>query len=61
MPPQSCHFCVRVLWTLGAKEVVPQVEMGVNAHVGLAQSYEGYNVQDPRQGQIVQLQAIVLQ
>jgi hypothetical protein len=44
---QNCHFHVRALWELNAKEVVPQVEMGVNPHIGLAQSHEGRDVQDP--------------
>jgi hypothetical protein len=30
------------------EEVVPQVEVGLNAHVGFAQGYEGGNMLDPR-------------
>jgi hypothetical protein len=41
-------------------QVVPQVEVGVNSHEGLAQGQKGHDMQDPRGGQIVQLQGIIL-
>jgi hypothetical protein len=50
-----CKLCVRVLWMSDMEEIVPHAEMGVNAHVGLTQSHEGRDVEDPRGGQIVQL------
>jgi hypothetical protein len=59
--PRNCLFHVRALQTLDVEEVVPHIEMGVNPHVGLAQSLGGRDVQDPHGGKIVQLQAIVLQ
>jgi hypothetical protein len=37
------------------EEIVPHTKMGVNRHVGFAQSHECQGVQDPRGGQVVQL------
>jgi hypothetical protein len=45
--PQICQFHVLVLRTSDAEEMVRQVKMGVNTHVGLAQSHEVHDVQDP--------------
>jgi hypothetical protein len=47
---QNRCFHVRALREPDAKEVVPQVEMGVNPHVGLKQSHKGRGMQDPRGG-----------
>jgi hypothetical protein len=54
------YFRVRALSQPGAKEIVPQIEMGLNPHIGLAQGHEGCNMQDPRRSQMMQLQAIEL-
>jgi hypothetical protein len=43
---QNCRFHVCALRELDAKEVVPQVEVGVNAHEGLTQSHKGRDMQD---------------
>jgi hypothetical protein len=43
------HHYLRV-WVrpeLDVEEVVPQVEVGFDPHVGLAQGYEGHNMEDP--------------
>jgi hypothetical protein len=45
--PQICQFHVLVLRTSDAEEMVRQVKMGVNPHVGLAQSHKVHDVQDP--------------
>jgi hypothetical protein len=42
-------------------EVVPQIKVGLNPHVSLAQGYEGRDVQNPQRSQMMQLQAIELQ
>jgi hypothetical protein len=49
--PLKLPIPCRVLWTPDVEEIVPQVEMGVNPHVGLTQSHEGRDMQDPREGQ----------
>jgi hypothetical protein len=41
------HFRIRALREPDAKEVVPQVEVGVNPYKGLAQSHKGHDMQDP--------------
>jgi hypothetical protein len=43
------------LQELDVKEVVPQVEVGVNSHEGLARSHKSCDMQDPQGGQVVQL------
>jgi hypothetical protein len=43
------------------KEVVPQVEVGFDPHVGLTQGYERCNTQDPRRRQMMHPQAMELQ
>jgi hypothetical protein len=55
--PQNCHFCVWVLWMPVVEKIVSQDEMEVNPHIGLTQNHKGRDIQDPRGGQIVQLQA----
>jgi hypothetical protein len=45
--PRDCQLHVWVLWTPDTEEIIPQVEMGVNPHVGLTQSHKGCDVQDP--------------
>jgi hypothetical protein len=42
------HIRVQVLRMPDVEEVVPKVKMGDNPHVGLAQSHQGRNVQDPQ-------------
>jgi hypothetical protein len=37
---QNCRFCVRALHERDAKEVIPEVLVGVNPHEGLAQSHK---------------------
>jgi hypothetical protein len=58
---QNHRFRARSLQEPGEKEVVPQIEVRLNPHVGLAQDHIGRYVQDPRGGKVVQLQAIELQ
>jgi hypothetical protein len=43
---QNCRFYTRALLEPGTK-VVPQIEVGLNCHVGLTQGHEGHYVQDP--------------
>jgi hypothetical protein len=43
MPPKLLVH-VWVLWTPDAEDIIPQVEVGINSHVGLAQGHEGRNV-----------------
>jgi hypothetical protein len=43
------------------EEVVPQVEVGLNPHVGFAQGYEGRDMYDPQRSQMMQFQVIELQ
>jgi hypothetical protein len=42
------------------EEVVPHIKVGLNTHIGLAQAHESRRMQDPRGGQVMQLQAIEL-
>jgi hypothetical protein len=42
-------------------DIVPQAEIEVNPHVGLTQSHDGRDMQDPPGSQIVQLQAVLPQ
>jgi hypothetical protein len=58
---QNCYFYARALQESGVKEVVPQIEVGLNSHVGLTQGHKDRYVQDPRGDQVVQFQAIELQ
>jgi hypothetical protein len=58
---QNHHFRTRALLEPDTKEVVPQIEVGLNTHVGLTHGHKGRYVQDPRGGQVKQLQAIKLQ
>jgi hypothetical protein len=44
----------------GREKIVPLAEVVIYPHVGHAQGHEGHNMQDPRIGQMVQLQAIML-
>jgi hypothetical protein len=41
---QNHRLCARALWEPDAKELVLQIEVGANPHIGLAQSYKGHNV-----------------
>jgi hypothetical protein len=41
---QSCHFYSRALLLLGTEEVVPQIEVGLNPHIGLTQGHKGHLV-----------------
>jgi hypothetical protein len=43
------------------EEVVPQVEVGLNQHVGFTQGYEGRDMYDPQRSQMMQFQVIELQ
>jgi hypothetical protein len=43
---QNCCFHVCALREPDAKEVVPQVEVGVKPHEGLTQSHKGLDMQD---------------
>jgi hypothetical protein len=45
---QSRHLRTRALLSPGTKEVVPQIEVGLNPHIGLAQGHKGRHVQDSR-------------
>jgi hypothetical protein len=38
---QNCQHCIRVLWTRNAKEIIPQVEVGIYHHVSITQSHKG--------------------
>jgi hypothetical protein len=38
---RNCQFRIQILRTSEAEGIVPQVEMGANPYVCLAQSYEG--------------------
>jgi hypothetical protein len=58
---QNCRFRARALPELGARVVVSQFEVGLNPHIGLTQGHKGHHVQDPREGQVMQFQAIELQ
>jgi hypothetical protein len=43
------------------KEMLPQIKLKVNPQVSLTQShYEGRYMQDPRWGQMVKLEAVIL-
>jgi hypothetical protein len=57
------HRCLRarVLPESDMTEIVPQIKVGLNPHVSLAQGYEGRDVQNPQRSQMMQLQAIELQ
>jgi hypothetical protein len=37
----------------GTKEVLPQIEVGLNPHVGLTHGNKGRYVQDPQGGQVI--------
>jgi hypothetical protein len=50
-PPHCFH--TQALQESYVKEVVPQIEVGLNPHVGLAQGHKGRYVQDPRGGQVM--------
>jgi hypothetical protein len=56
---QNHHFRVRALWESDAQEVVPQIEVAINPHVGLAESHKGHGIQDPQGGNTLQVQAII--
>jgi hypothetical protein len=43
------------------EEVVPQIKVGLNPHVSLAQGYEGCDVQNLKRRQMMDLQDIELQ
>jgi hypothetical protein len=58
---QNSHFHTRALLELSVKEVVQQIEVGLNPHIGLTRGRKGHHVQDPREGQVMQFQAIELQ
>jgi hypothetical protein len=47
---QNHHFRARARQELGAKEVVPQMKVGLNPHIGLTRGQEGRHMQDPRGG-----------
>jgi hypothetical protein len=49
-PPTNCQFRVWVLWMPDAEEIVLQVKMGVNPHIGLTQSHKDRDVLDPQEG-----------
>jgi hypothetical protein len=51
---QNHHFRAWAWQEPGAKEVVPQIEVELNPHVGLAKSYKGRDMQDPWGGQVMQ-------
>jgi hypothetical protein len=42
------------------EEIVPQIKVGLNPHVGLAQGHEGRYMQDPQRSQMMQLQVVEL-
>jgi hypothetical protein len=44
---QGHHFCTRALLKPGMKEVVSQIEVGLNPHIGLTQGYKGRHVKHP--------------
>jgi hypothetical protein len=58
---QNRHFRARALPESDVEEVVPLIEVRLDAHVGLTQGHKGHYVQDPQGGQVMQLQAIKLQ
>jgi hypothetical protein len=58
---QNRRFYTRALLELGTKEVVSQITVEFNPHVGLTQGHKGRYVEDPRGGQVVQFQTIELQ
>jgi hypothetical protein len=43
------HHCfrTRALPEPSAEKVVPQIEVGLNPHIGLTQDHKRYHVQDP--------------
>jgi hypothetical protein len=57
---QNCCFHTQALLEPDMKEVVPQIEVGLNPHVGLTHGHKGRYVQDLQGGQVVQFQAIEL-
>jgi hypothetical protein len=57
---QNRHFRARALHESGAKEVVPQIEVVLDPHVGLTQGHKGRYVQDPQRGEMVHFQTIEL-
>jgi hypothetical protein len=46
---------------MGEEEVIPQIEVGHNPHMGLAQGHKGCYMQDTQRSQVMELQAIELQ
>jgi hypothetical protein len=50
---QKRHFRVWALRKSITKEVVPQIKVGLNQYVGLAQSHKGHDMNDPRGGHVV--------
>jgi hypothetical protein len=42
-----CHFLTRAQPQLEAEEIVPEIKLGLNPHVGLAQGYQSRNMKDP--------------
>jgi hypothetical protein len=58
---QNCRFHAQALLEPGAKEIVPQIEVGLNPHIGLTHGHKGRHVHDPQGGQVMQFQAIELQ
>jgi hypothetical protein len=57
---QNHRFHARVLSEPGTK-VVPQIEVGLNPHIGVTHGHIGHHVQDPRRGHVMQFEAIELQ
>jgi hypothetical protein len=57
---QNYRFDACVRQEPGAKEVHPQIKVGLNPHVGFTQGHKGCDMQDPRGGQVVQFQTIIL-
>jgi hypothetical protein len=44
---QNFCFGTQALLEPSVAEVVPQIEVGLNRHVGLTQVHKGHHVQDP--------------
>jgi hypothetical protein len=57
---QNYCFRAQALQELGAKEVIPQIEVRLNPYIGLTQGHKGCYVQYPQGRQVVQFQAIEL-
>jgi hypothetical protein len=52
---QHCHFHFRALLKPSAEEIVPQIEVGFNPYVSLAQGHKGCCMQDLGGSQVMQL------